>query len=450
MATLIRNGTLILEQGPKRADLLMDGESIASIGLRLSPPPGTETVDADGLAVLPGFIDFHVHLDDRIGTFEIADSFFSGSMAAAKTGVTTLINFVTQRPEQSLAGALADGIRKGDGRSFSDFTFHLTPTRFDNETWAEIEMLAYSGYRTFKFYTTYREAGLFVDYDRLETILRQLGPLGVRALVHCEDEAILDRQRRTGLDPANARSHALSRPKEAESEAVTKVLAAAVETRVPVHVVHVSSPEAVALIHRARTSGAITCETAPQYLYLNEDRLAGPDGHRYICSPPLRREDDRQRLERAAMEGRFDLFATDHCPFFREDKDSSTGDYRKTPNGLAGLGALVPLMHDLLVTRGGHGLDELSRRLALHPARLAGLYPRKGVLAPGADADVVLLDTQGPERPLRSTFTDVHETYPGRTTRLRFARVYLRGREVVRDGSLLEPCQPSGRCLCPI
>ena len=295
MATQI-TGCILTPDGWIGGTLDFAERIVAIEGARVAAPGDGESL------VLPGFIDFHVHLADRIGTFEIADSFFSGSMAAAKTGVTTLINFVTQRPEQSLAGALADGIRKGDGRSFSDFTFHLTPTRFDNETWAEIEMLAFSGYRTFKFYTTYREAGLFVDYDRLETILRQLGPLGVRALVHCEDEAILDRQRRTGLDPANARSHALSRPKEAESEAVTKVLAAAVETRVPVHVVHVSSPEAVALIHRARTSGAITCETAPQYLYLNEDRLAGPDGHRYICSPPLRREDDRQRLERAAPE----------------------------------------------------------------------------------------------------------------------------------------------------
>ncbi len=450
MATLIRNGTLILEQGPRRADLLIDGETIAAIGARLAPPAGSEIVDAEGLSVLPGFIDFHVHLDDRIGRFEIADTFFTGSMAAAKSGVTTLINFITQRPGQSLAGALTEGLQKGEGRSFCDFTFHLTPTRFDNETWAEIEMLAYSGYRTFKFYTTYREAGLFVDYDRLAAILRQLGPLGVRMLVHCEDEAILDQQRRAGLDPANPRSHALSRPKEAEAEAITKVLAAAVETRAPVHVVHVSTPEGVALIHRARTSGAITCETAPQYLFLNEDSLAGQDGHRFICSPPLRREDDRQRLERAALEGRFDLFATDHCPFFREDKDNEPADFRQTPKGLPGLGALVPLMHDLLVIRGGHGLDELSRRLALHPARLAGLYPRKGVLAPGADADVVLLDTRGPERPLRSAFTDVHETYPGRTTRLRYARVYLRGREVVRDGFLLEPSQPSGRSLWPI
>jgi dihydropyrimidinase len=450
MATLIQNGTLILEHGPRRADLLIEGESIAALGPRLAAPPGAERVDAAGLAVLPGFIDFHVHLDDRIGPFEIADSYFSGSMAAVKSGVTTLINFITQRPGQSLAGALSDGLEKGDGRSFCDFTFHLTPTRFDNDTWAEIEMLAYRGYRTFKFYTTYREAGLFVEYERLETILRELGPLGVRALVHCEDEAILEQQRHAGLDPANPRNHALSRPKEAEAEAITKVLASAVETRVPVHIVHVSTPEGIAAIHRARTSGAITCETAPQYLFLNEESLAGPDGHRFICSPPLRREDDRQRLERAALDSRFDLFATDHCPFSREDKDSAPGDYRRTPNGLAGLGALVPLMHDLLVSRGGHGLDELSRRLALNPARLAGLYPRKGVLAPGADADVVLLDARGPERPLRSAFTNVHETYPGRTTRLRFARVYLRGREAVRDGFLLEPCQPSGRSLWPI
>jgi dihydropyrimidinase len=450
MPTLIKNGTLHLESGPRQADLLMDGETIAMIGPNLTVPPGVDVVDASGLAVLPGFIDFHVHLDDRIGTFEIADDFFSGSLAGIKSGVTTLINFVTQRPEESLLEALATALQKGNGHSFCDFHFHLTPTRFNESTWEEIEKLAQFGYRTFKFYTTYREAGLYVGYDQLDVLFRQLGPLGARILVHCEDETILEEARHTLLDAGNPLNHARSRPKEAEIQAITQVLARAVDTRTPVHIVHVSTPEAVAAIDRARTSGHITCETAPQYLFLTEEQLSGPGGHRAICSPPLRREDDRHRLERAAVDGRFDLFATDHCPFARDDKDSAPGDFRRTPNGLPGLGALVPLMHDLLVDRGGHGLEELVRRLALQPARLAGMYPRKGALAAGADADVVLLDSDGPERPVRSTFSDVYDPYAGRTTRLRFARIFLRGCEVVRDGCLLDPERPTGRNVWPI
>jgi dihydropyrimidinase len=433
------------EDGGRAADVRVEGERVAEVGA-LTPRPGEEVVDAGGLDVLPGMIDVHVHADDRIGGVDLADTWASASGIAVRHGITTLAGFATQGAGESVAAALGRCLGRAAGRSHCDFTFHLTPTAWPWEG-ADVDGLVAAGFSTFKLYTTYRDAGLFTGYPRLREVMGRLVPLGARLLVHCEDDGVLARVDGSALDPADARGHGRLRPEAAEAAAIREVLSLAEATGCPVHVVHVSTAEGAETVRAARAGGVpVTCETAPHYLVLDESSLAGPSGHRFLCTPPLRAAATRSRMEDLAAEGTFDLLATDHCAFSRADKDARAGDFRSVPKGIAGLGALVPLAFDQLVRRRGQPLSALVRLLSANPARLLGAYPRKGVIVVGADADLVLLARDGPERPLTSTLADCHETYPGRTTRLALRGVFLRGREVVRDGAVVAP-HAGGRCL---
>lgn len=446
MATLIRSGTVCLADGPAVCDLLVEDGRIARIAkvgeIDPAEDPGS-VVDASGLVVLPGLIDCHVHLEDRIGRFTIADDFQSGTAAALCSGVTTVVNFITQQSGETLEGALRKGVYRGLGASHCDFSFHLTPTSFSETDWAGIEAIAARGLRTFKFYTTYREAGLYTDYAALGAIMGRLADLGCRVLVHCEDEKVLEAVDASGLDLTSAGSWALLRPAEAEVVAIGKVLDLAAKTGAKVHIVHVSTSAGAELIDGARGRVDVTCETAPQYILLDESILDGPGGHRHKCTPPPRSGKVREAMEGMAVKGLFDLYATDHCPFVRTDKDDFT-DITTVPSGIAGVGALVPLMHGLLVKKHGLGWPELVLRLSENPARLAGLFPRKGTIRAGSDADLVIIDADAPERSVASSFADCYDTYRDRTTAVAFKYVFLRGALVVREGRLVTPDRPKG------
>ncbi len=448
MKTRVRNGRLVLEDRIEPLDILVeDGRILALL------PPGSEAaadrvIDAAGGYVLPGFIDFHVHLDDRIGPFYLADTYESGSRVALQNGITTLCSFVTQGPGETLIQALKTARAKAEGRSHADICWHLTPTRFETEDWTDLEGLVAAGYGTLKFYTTYRPAGLFASRARLDELFRRLGPLGARFLVHCEDDAWMAAVDAGGLDLSKPSSHGSLRPERAELLAVEALLGLAAASQTPLHVVHVSTLAAAEALLRVRGKLDVTCETCPQYLWLDETWLDRPDGHRWLCSPPLR--GDRARFRAMARAGAFDFLATDHCAFLRQDKDAwDHRDVRTAANGLGGLGALPHLAWKLWEDDPDRAALELARRLSRNPARCAGLEDRKGAIRPGWDADLVVLDPEGPERPLVSSLSDVHETYPGFTSRLAFRHVLLRGEPVVADGRLLHPESPAGILLQP-
>ncbi len=446
---LIKNGTVYLEEGPIKADILVKDGKIDAVGDLAGRAPGGEIFDAEGLAVLPGLIDFHVHLDDTINGIELADTFLTGSHAAARTGITTLIGFATQAEGRTLRAAIEEVLARARRGSHCDYHFHLTPTLWDDEVWTEIGTLARRGFRTLKVYTTYKEAGLFVGYDRIGSILRRCAAMDVGLLVHCEDQETLER---AGPGRGSAPfDHTLLRPAAAEVAAIEKVARLAVEEGARLHVVHVSTADGAGALRRAAERsrrGAITCETAPHYLLLDETLLEEESGHQLLCTPPLRGERNRARLEELAAAGAFDLFATDHCAFRRGDKDARGEDVANVPKGLAGVGALVPLLFELLVKKHGLGLSELVRRLALNPARIAGLYPRKGTIKVGSDADLTAIDPDGPARAIASSRADVHEPYAGRTTTLDVRRVWLRGATVAVDNELAHADRREGRSLC--
>lgn len=437
MNTLIANGRIVTADGEVNGDVLVQGGRIAAVGGDLAArSAGARVIDAGGLPVLPGLFDFHVHADDEMGRYTIADNFASASRIALLNGITTFVSFATQRPDESLSECAARMLSRVSGRSWCDVAFHLTPTgeRWD---WAALTRLAGRGFRTVKLYTTYRQGGLYSSWTRLAELMPRLAELGLRLLLHCEEDDVLSAIDVRGIDLCDPFSHTRLRPPEAETAAIEKALELARATGCPLHVVHVSTPQGARLIAAARPFHEVSGETCPQYLFLTDSALRAPGGHRLLCAPPLRSEATRSELESLVVAGALDVLATDHCPFRRRDKDAFDGDIRTVPGGIPGLGALTGLSHELLVERHDRGFTGVVHMLAERPSRLAGLFPRKGTIREGADADLVILDPAGPARALQSTLADAYDPWAGRTTRLHCRHVLLRGVEVVRNGEIV-------------
>jgi len=450
MRTLIRNGRVASEGRVQDADVLAEDGRIAAVEPAggLDPAAADRVLDASGCYVLPGFIDFHTHVDDQIGRFYLADTYESGTRVALRNGITTLCTFVTEGPGLPLLQAMAAARAKAEGCSHCDVLWHLTPTRFEPGDLRALETLLAAGYRTLKLYTTYKAAGIFASYERIEQLFRRLGPLGATFMVHCEDDAVIAAVDPAGLDLGDAHSHTLLRPERAEVAAIQRVVDLALAHRAALHVVHVSTLEGAEILVRNRPSGDLSFETCPQYLVLDDAWLARPDGHHWLCSPPLR--DGRERFLQLVRDGAADILATDHCAFRPQDKDDWDGsDLRAVPNGLPGLGALPHVAWKLWADDPDRAALGLAAHLALNPARRAGLQERKGALRPGLDADIVVLDPAGSDLPVRSTLVPAFEAFPRVHSKLSFRHVLLRGEPRVRDGQLLEPERPLGVPLQP-
>jgi len=447
MKTLVRGGTIYSQGRAAPGDLLIEDVTVAAVGDCRGLAGGARVVEAGGCHVLPGLIDLHVHIDDTIGRFRLADTWESGSRAAAAAGITTLGGFITQRPEEPLAAAVELAASHAAGRSFCDYLWHLTPTRFAEDDWMEVLRRQESGWRTFKFYTTYRESGLYTSYEHLAEIAERLSPGDARLLVHAEDEDVLARARTSIGEALRAADHGRLRPAAAELQAVERVAEVAAATGAWFHIVHVSTPEAAEAIGRARGRARLSCETAPHYLFLDDSWLRRADGHRWFCTPPLRDEASVRRLREMARAGAFDTYATDHCAFTIEDKDRGREDISSAPMGIAGIGALPRLVFALDRERPERAFAEMSLRLAENPARLAGIEGRKGALAPGLDADVAVFELSDPEEPVTSASAGSPETYPGFRSPLRLRQLFLRGRQLIADGVWSGADAAPGRCL---
>ncbi len=447
---LIRGGRVWQDGRLREADILVRDGHIAAVGQVGETSEHVESLDARGLVILPGFIDVHTHIDDCIGGFTLADDFSSGTRCAVENGITTLGTFVTESTDIPLQRAFASMAERAAGNLHCDLVCHITPTRFDDAGWRVIDEILERGVRTMKLYTTYRQAGIYSDYDQIERVFAALGSRLVRVLVHCEDDMLLSRAAADITLWNQPLSHAQARPVAAEVAGIRAVLERAEAQHARLHIVHVSTPEGVDLVGAAKRDLDVTCETAPQYLTFDAGWLEREDGHRWICSPPLRSPALRVELVQRALQGSFDLFATDHCAFHKADKDSGKDDCRLVPNGLPGIGALPHVIYRLFQRAGGDGLFALATHLSENPARMLGLFPRKGSVSAGADADLVFLAPDGPNRPVRSSLADTHEPYKGMDSGLTMQRVLLRGVPVVENGKLRDPGSPRGACLWEI
>ncbi len=447
MKTLVRNGRVALDGSLQPLDLLVADGRIAALG-QVDAASADQVIEADGCYVLPGFIDFHTHVDDQIGPFYLADGYESSTRVALANGITTLCTFVTQGPGETLLRAMARARAKAEGQSHCDVLWHLTPTTFSPGDMATLKALLAGGYRTLKLYTTYKDGGIFASYDLIGELFQSLGPLGSQFLVHCEDDGIIDAVAVAGLDLAKPFTHTLLRPEAAEVVAIQRVMELALAHHASLHVVHVSTLDGARLLVANRPQGDLSFETCPQYLFLDETWLAREDGHRWLCSPPLR--GNRAPFLDLIRQGAADIIATDHCPFCSRDKDSWDGkDLRAVPNGLPGLGALPHVTWKIWEDDPDRAALGLATHLSLNPALRAGVADRKGALRTGLDADIVVLDPKGPQRPLRSTAADAYEAFPGFTSPLAFRQVLLRGETRVRNGHLTQPQRPTGSLLQP-
>lgn len=448
---IIKKGMIVTENEVRKGDIRLKGELIHQIAPDIQPEEGETVIDADGCYVVPGGIDAHTHFDMPCGDIATCDDFYSGTKAAVVGGTTSVIDF--SEPEQGapLMQGLTAWHKKADGKAFCDYGFHMTVSRYDERLEAEIEEMIRQGVTSFKAYTAYK-GDLGVEDKDLYRILALIKKQGGLLLVHCENGEILEVRQETfgSLDPENIAFHPLSRPNPVEHEAVSRVIDMARLLECPVYIVHTSTKEALKEIQEAREEGVkVYCETCPQYLLLTDDRysLPGFEGAKYVCSPPLRKAEDQNALWKGVKEGIVDTISTDHCAFqFETQKKLGLKDFRKIPNGLPGAEHRIELMYTYGI-RNGIPYTELARLTAGEPARIFGLYPKKGVIAEGSHGDLVILEKKSHIIRAAEQVQEIDYTpYEGMEVDYKVQHVFLRGHQVVRDGSVLE-AGPTGQFL---
>lgn len=390
---VISGGQLVTAEYVSNTDIGIINGKISALGKNLS---GRKQVDASGLLVLPGGIDPHVHLEMPVGITRSSDTWFTGTRAAACGGTTTVIDFVEPMPNQTLFQALDARRNLAKNQVAVDFGLHMTLVNDDPLTLSGISNLVADGCISFKTYLTYE--GFHLSDEEFLNVLHSVNEAGGITLVHAENDAIIthlqEQFRHTGK--TSPRYHALSRPAVAEGEAITRSLAMAEVTGARLYVVHVSTTQGANAIRSARQRGVnVVGETCPQYLLLTAAELSRPGfaGAKFVCSPPLRSLEDSNQLWQSLDNGDLGTVGTDHCPFnYKGQKDLGKDDYEKIPGGLPGIESRLALLYHYGVRPGRLSINRWVEVCCTKPARVFGLYPRKGSLEPGADADIVLFD----------------------------------------------------------
>ena len=450
MTTLLKGGTIITPSGQRKADVLVNGEKIAWIGR--GTQPADQVVDVTGCFLFPGFIDAHTHFDLDVANTTTADDFYTGTRAALRGGTTTVIDFACPNKGESLHHGLDLWHRKADGKAFCDYGFHMTIDDWNESIRAELPDMFAQGISSFKMYLTY-PAMMIGDRD-IYWALKELKRLGGIAGFHCENAGVIDgmiaeRKAAGELSPA---SHPRVRPPYLEAEAVSRLLRIAQAADAPVVIVHLTNREALLEVDHARKRGqTVYVETCPQYLlldesvYFNEDYSAAA---RYVCAPPLRDKAEQEYLWKGLRRGAIQTVSTDHCSFTLAQKDMGREDFTKIPGGLPGVETRGELIYSYGVAKRKISAAQMCRLLSENPARLYGLYPRKGVLRPGSDADIVVYDP-GASHVIRAEdcVANVdYNPYEGFVTAGGIRQVWLRGRLSVEDGKVLAEA-PAGKYM---
>jgi dihydropyrimidinase len=402
MSLLIQGGTVVSPSGAVPADVLVEGEQVSALAV-----PGSETavawgasadrvMDAHGLYVLPGGIDVHTHMEMPFGGTFSVDTFETGTRAAAWGGTTTIVDFAVQAKGTSLLATLDKWHAKADGHCVIDYGFHMIVSDVNDTTLKEMESCIGAGVNSFKMFMAY--PGVFYATDgEIVRAMTRAAETGAVIMMHAENGIAIDQLVAQALaagktDPVQ---HGLTRPPELEAEATHRAITLAGVTGSPLYIVHLSAAQALQAVAEARDTGQnVFAETCPQYLYLSLDDLARPDfeGAKYVASPPLRPREHQGTLWRGLRTNDLSVVSTDHCPFcFKEQKELGRGDFSKIPNGIPGVEHRMDLLHQGVVA-GELSLARWVEVASTTPARMFGLYPRKGIVAPGADADIVLYD----------------------------------------------------------
>lgn len=443
MKYLLKNGTVVSGEGSRQADVLIDGEKIVDVGRNLDAE-GAEILDAAGKLLFPGFIDGHTHFDLEVAGTVTADDFETGTKAALLGGTTFVIDYASQdKGGHTLREGLKKWHDKADGKCSCDYSFHMSVVEWNPETEAEIQDMIDEGITSFKLYMTY--PAMIVDDCDLYKILKKLGQCGCFAGVHCENAGVIDAliaeaKKEGRLGPEN---HPLVRPDTMEAEAVHRLLAIAKEADAPVMIVHLTNKKAYEEVMAARKKGqTVYAETCPQYLLLEDSVYSKPDfeGAVYVCAPPIRKKEDQDCLWEALGKEEIQTVATDQCSFSLEQKALGREDFTKIPGGLPGVQTRGTLLYTYGVREGKITEAQMCKQLSENPAKLYGVYPRKGVIQPGSDADIVILDPS--KEDVISAKTHAYNTdnnpFEGFKLGCTIDDVFLRGHHAVEEGKLKE------------
>jgi dihydropyrimidinase len=441
MRTLIKGGTLVTAADTYKADLLIQGEQIAAIGEDLSATGADEVIEATGFYVMPGAVDPHTHLDIAAPHRGYADDYTTGSIAAACGGTTTVIDFIEpvrgQRPREdfeSYHGAM-------QGKMAVDYSLHGTLVDAGPQFLEDMRWLVDRGITSFKLYLAYR-GYLMVSDETFFRACQAAGEVGALVCVHAENgdviEVLRERYLKQGL--TEPQFHALSRPPETEGEATFRALTLATLAQCPVYVVHMSSAAALQALQWGRECGAVAYgETCPQYLLLDLSRYQQPDGAKYVMSPPLREAWNCQALWDGIVRGQIQTVGTDHCAFFYEVQKAGRARFPDIANGIPGIETRLYLLFSEGVVKGRITPNRFVDLVSTMPARIFGLYPRKGTIAIGSDADLVLWD---PSAKHILSASALHQRtdycpYEGFEVHGAIRRVLLRGRTIVEGNNFV-------------
>jgi dihydropyrimidinase len=443
--TLVVGGTVVTDGWSGAADVAIIGERIAALLVPGDTDRGAtadRVVDATGRYVMPGAVDPHCHLAIPLGEFTTLDDFSSASLAALAGGTTTIVDFAIPKVGQNPLEALDDKLAMArDSRC--DYAFHGCLQQQPDDLDGIVAAYLQRGVRTIKLFTTYR-GELMVGVDTIENVMRALRRVDGLTYVHAEENEAIEAAQ---LDAENrgfigAGGMAGTRPEQAESDAVTAVLDAAERVGAPVYFVHQSTPDAVRLVDQARFRGVRAySETCPHYLSLDDSCYDGESPELFVCCPPIRRAETRERLVELAERRFIHSIGSDHCCYSSEQKAICSHDVRRMPNGLPGVETRLPVVWTTLVDSGRLTPEGFVELISANPARLNGLYPRKGTLAPGADADVVILDATR-SRTVRARDLHMATDYtPFEGWQLSGwpELVLLRGRIVLEGGQVVDP-----------
>ncbi len=442
MRTLITNGTIVTADGSQAADVLIDGETIVAIGAGLADAGMTadESIDAADKYVIPGAIDVHTHMELPFGGTFAKDTFESGTRAAAFGGTTSIVDFAVQSRGASLREGLDAWHAKAEGNAVADYGFHMIMSDVNHGTLTEMDKLVAEGVPDFKLFTAY--PGVFYSDDgAIFRAMQQTAKNGGLIMMHAENGMAIDvvAEQTVAAGTTDPIGHGLARKAVFEGEATNRVIRLAEAAEVPVYIVHLSAKEALEAVRDARDRGtAAFAETCPQYLFLSLDDLGhGFEGAKYVCSPPLRPKEHWDDLWTGLVKDDLQVVSTDHCPFdFEGQKELGRGDFRKIPNGLPGVEDRVDLLHDGGVVGGRITRERWVEVISTAPAKLFGMYPKKGSISVGADADLVVYD---PNRrrtiSAKTHHMDVdYSCYEGRAVQGASDVVLSRGSVIVRDG----------------
>jgi len=433
---VIKNGELITAENRLTADLAIENGKILKIGTGLE---GKKFIPADGLYVLPGGVDPHVHLQMPLGDTASSDTWETGTIAAACGGTTTLIDFVEPEPDESMLHALEARRTEAEGQARIDYSLHMTITTAMMKKLDEIPAVLEAGISSFKLYTTY-SGMLLNDYQMLEA-MQAVAEAGGMVLVHCENDAITRFHTKTLLEEKHfgPDAHPLSRPAEAEEEAVNRVLKLAQTAGVKIYIVHISTAGGAAALCKAAADGLTAFgETCPQYLLLSEEKYSGGfEAAKYVCAPPLRNVHHQQILWQYLNSSKLHSIGTDHCPFFYTgQKDIGRDNFTNIPGGLPGIQSRVALLHTYGVLEGHINLNQWVALCSTNPAQIFGLYPQKGTLQPGSDADFVLFDPNHETTITRENLSENVDYSPYEGFKLKGlpVQVHAQGKLIASDG----------------